>query len=56
MRRKKIIREMRRIVATEGASDGRGGVVTGGDALDAITRYLNRADRPAWQRVRRGTR
>lgn len=51
-----MIRELRRILATEGASDGRGGVVMGGDALDAITRYLNRADRPAWQHVRRGAR
>lgn len=56
MRKRKIIRELRRIVATEGASDGRGGVVMGGDALDTIARYLNRADRSAWQRVRRGAR
>jgi len=51
MRKAQIIREVRQLVALEGQPDGRGGVYMGGDALDAISRLLDRADRPAWKRI-----
>ena len=56
MRKAQIIREVRQLVALEGQPDGRGSVYMGGDALDAISRLLDRADRPAWKRIRGGAK